>query len=631
MRSTVALVVALPLVVALGSRSLHEDLPDIGQHDNEVAAGALRDGEVRLSLEIRRGLFRPNGPDRPGTPMMAFAEPGGPLRIPGPLIRVPLGTRVRVSVRNASDSTVVVRGLSDALTADSLVLAPGASGESRFTASESGNRFYYGAFPGRTVRDRRVEDGHLSGAIVVDAPGARTHAERVILISGSFHSRDSLGVLNNDRESYGVNGRPWPRTQRLTGAVGDSIRFRVINASRDVHPMHLHGAYFRVDARGGAGRDSILSPEDRRMVVTEVMPGGSTMTFVWSPDRPGTWMLHCHLTFHVTPNPGFGVDSLPQSQVNEHQVHGHPGDDPNEHVVQGMGGIMMAIEVPVPRGWSLPTVSRRVVRFVVPRDSVANARTPYFAPSIDADGRVTTPPSGRAGPGATLFLRQGEPTTVRVLNESAEHLAIHWHGMELESLYDGVVGLGGTPDRRTRAVAPRDSFDALMTPPRAGTFIYHTHLSEVRQQAAGLYGPMIVLPRDGAWDAVHDHVFIAGTSRPNGVVLNGAKRLEPLAFVAGSTHRLRLINITIGSPGLQFHLVRADSSRAQWTRHAKDGMDLPTHQRRTGPSSQPIAMGETYDMLFTALEPGEYRLEARAGAVNVLATQPIRVVPPGRP
>ena len=266
-----------------------------------------------------------------------------------------------------------------------------------------------------------------------------------------------------------------------------------------------------------------------------------------------------------------------------------------------------------------------MVRFLVPRDSADGARVPYFTPSIEADGRLAPPPAGRTGPGATLFLRQGEPTEVRVVNGARDFLAVHWHGMEIESLYDGVVGLGGTPGQHMRPVAPNDSFAARMTPPRAGTFIYHTHFMEVRQQTSGLYGPMIVLPRDEPFDGRHDHILIAGPSR-TGVLLNGAKLLDTLVVDAGSTHRFRMINITTGSTGLQFHLIRADGTPMRWTRVAKDGMDLPAAQRREQRASQPIAMGETYDMLVEADEPGEYRLEARAAAGAVLATQPIRIV-----
>lgn len=148
-----------------------------------------------------------------------------------------------------------------------------------------------------------------------------------------------------------------------------------------------------------------------------------------------------------------------------------------------------------------------------------------------------------------LLLHQGEPTTVRVTNHSMEHTAIYWHGMELDNAYDGVLGVAGMPGQPTRAIAPGASFDALMTPPPAGTFIYHTHLMELRQAESGLYGALIVLPPGAARNAAYDHVFILGTLHNKGVVLNGAKVAPELEFDADRVHRLRLINITTGAPG----------------------------------------------------------------------------------
>ena len=43
-------------------------------------------------------------------------------------------------------------------------------------------------------------------------------------------------------------------------------------------------------------------------------------------------------------------------------------------------------------------------------------------------------------------------------------------------------------------IAPGASFVAQMTPPRAGTFIYHTHIDDIKQLSSGLYGALIVLP-----------------------------------------------------------------------------------------------------------------------------------------
>ena len=46
----------------------------------------------------------------------------------------------------------------------------------------------------------------------------------------------------------------------------------------------------------------------------------------------------------------------------------------------------------------------------------------------------------------------------------------------------------GRPADLRRAIAPGGSFEARFTPPRSGTFIYHTHLDDMRQQQGGTLG-----------------------------------------------------------------------------------------------------------------------------------------------
>ena len=52
-------------------------------------------------------------------------------------------------------------------------------------------------------------------------------------------------------------------------------------------------------------------------------------------------------------------------------------------------------------------------------------------------------------------------------------------------------------------------FEARFTPPRAGTFMYHTHMNEVEQVEAGLSGPLIVLEPGQVFDPARDHVVMA--------------------------------------------------------------------------------------------------------------------------
>ena len=65
------------------------------------------------------------------------------------------------------------------------------------------------------------------------------------------------------------------------------MRWHWLNASVQVHPMHMHGSYFRVDAMGDGERDTVLSAARRKLVVTQLMPVGGTMTTYWHSSNPG--------------------------------------------------------------------------------------------------------------------------------------------------------------------------------------------------------------------------------------------------------------------------------------------------------------------------------------------------------
>ena len=99
---------------ALGPQSVTphppETLPKIEWNDNREPAGTLRDGVLELRLEIVEGRWHLLGEDQPAGSVLAFREPGKPPSIPGPLIRVPAGTDVRVTVTNPLDTALVLHG-----------------------------------------------------------------------------------------------------------------------------------------------------------------------------------------------------------------------------------------------------------------------------------------------------------------------------------------------------------------------------------------------------------------------------------------------------------------------------------------------------------------------------------------
>ena len=204
------------------------------------------------------------------------------------------------------------------------------------------------------------------------------------------------------------------------------------------------------------------------------------------------------------------------------------------------------------------------------------------------------------------MLTRNQPVAIHITNQLDEATSVHWHGIELESYYDGVPGWGGDGPRVTPMIAPGKSFDALFAPPRAGTFMYHTHMNDLFQLSSGLYGALIVLPEGTTFDPESDKVLVLsrnGKRKDGELLLNGSTAPAPLALRAGVRYRLRFIDI-LANNSIVINAVQ-DGKPVEWTPIAKDGADLASVQSIATPASFTIAPGETYDFTFTPEKSGE--------------------------
>ncbi len=587
------------LALLLGARGPGERLRVVVANDNRVPAGRLRGDTLAIRLVVGRATWRPEAPNGPAIEIAAFSEEGKAPRVPGPLIRVRTGTTIVATVRNAlTDSTISVHGLAThpAAAADSIALRPGESRTVRFRAGAPGT-YLYAAMLGRRHFDVDDEADAASGALVVDSAGGSA-PDRILMLNIWGKTIDS----STYRNALAINGRSWPWDERMQMTVGDTVRWRVINATVRNHPMHLHGFFFDVTARGNQLADTTYAAGARRSVVTEGMLPYTTMDMAFVPDRPGNWLFHCHIGFHVVPDTR--LDPPGPSD------HDRMSDDPAVH----MAGLVVGLVVkPRPHAVAPDRRGARELRLFVdegvPRGRAARALSFVLQ-------RGDRPPAADSlePPSSVLVLTRGEPTDIHVINRLNESAAIHWHGIELESYSDGVPGWSGAGSAVAHMIPPRDSFVAHLTLPRAGTFMYHTHLNDFEQLTSGLYGGIIVLEPGQTYDPARDHLFVAGWDGPGGAirtrpptVVNGEARPAPLTLAAGVPHRLRFVNIGVAGR-FAFSLFQ-DSTLATWRRLAKDGGDLPASQATRGPARQLLEVGETFDAEFIGA-PGEYRLVA---------------------
>jgi FtsP/CotA-like multicopper oxidase with cupredoxin domain len=74
---------------------------------------------------------------------------------------------------------------------------------------------------------------------------------------------------------------------------GENVLLRMINGTDFIHPMHLHGHFFRVLAING------VKTAHREWRDTVIMGPRQTVDVAFVADNPGEWMYHCHILDHA--------------------------------------------------------------------------------------------------------------------------------------------------------------------------------------------------------------------------------------------------------------------------------------------------------------------------------------------
>ena len=613
----IAVAVHPQLVASLPRLPLPKPAPGVQRavpNDNRSAAGSLSGNVLTVALDVVQSAWRPEGESDPEVPILAFTERGQAPRVPGPMLRVTQGTEIRLTVRNLADTALMIAGLRPRLSAatDTIQLAAGATRELRYRLDTPGTYFYWGSFLGTTMPDRLWKDSQLNGAIIVDPRGG-SPPDRVLVISEWFHPYDD----NRPFEVVSViNGKAFPHTERLTMDQGDSTRFRVLNAIPLWHPMHLHGFYYRVESRGMWNEDTPIARAMQPLLNTDLLRPGGTMTLAFEATTPGNWLFHCHFSFHMDETVTLAGGPGDSASAAAHPTFGHATGPARRNSTHGMHGLVMGLHVNPRPGYveAQATNARDIRLFVQKKPNALLTGAPAYGFTVQT-GTAEPARDSVVVPGPILELERGKPVRITVLNRLEEPTGVHWHGLEIESFPDGVANWSGLRDRIMPPIAPNDSFVAEFTPPRAGTFPYHSHLNERHQINSGMYGAIIVTDRPR--DPVRDHLIVAGGGGPELMakvespfaLVNGRRFPTPLRLTAGETHRLRLVSI---HPDWRISLtLRNDSSVARWRAVAKDGADLPSAQATMRAAHLEMGPGETADFEFQPLTPGTWRLEVK--------------------
>jgi CopA family copper-resistance protein len=87
-----------------------------------------------------------------------------------------------------------------------------------------------------------------------------------------------------------------------------------------------------------------------------------------------------------------------------------------------------------------------------------------------------------------IRLKEGQTVRLSVRNTLAEETSIHWHGLLIPFQMDGVPGVSFP------GIKPGETFVYEFKVKQSGTYWYHSHSG--LQEAEGLYGPMVIDPKD---------------------------------------------------------------------------------------------------------------------------------------
>jgi FtsP/CotA-like multicopper oxidase with cupredoxin domain len=246
----------------------------------------------------------------PGPVVGAYAYNG---QVPGPLIRVTQGDRVRVILTNHLPESTSIHWhgliLPNAMDGVPPLTQKAVPRDGTFTyefeARQAGTFFYHSH-----VNADRQEALGLYGALVID-PKKRANeydveatielGEWTVRKGQTYPAMPMEGLLPN---FFTINGKSYPSTETINMKLGERLLVRFIGTSSGfVHPMHIHGGPFRIVATDGTPIPTSAQMEKDTL---QVAPG-ERYDVIWQARLKGHWLLHCHINHHIT-NDGSEVD-----------------------------------------------------------------------------------------------------------------------------------------------------------------------------------------------------------------------------------------------------------------------------------------------------------------------------------
>ena len=204
--------------------------------------------------------------------------------VPGPVIRVHEGDKLKLVVRNDLPEMTGVHWHGMELPNDQdgvpgmtqNPIEPHTTFTYQWTALVAGTHWYHSHMGGNQI------GSGLYGALEV-----------VPRVGDIVSDRDYRLIIGDGRLGLTLNGHSFPATRPLKAKVGERVRIRLIGTGPElIHPIHIHGQPFEVVAQDGMNLPAPVRMDTLTVAV------GQTYDIVVVPRRPGKWLVHCHIFSH---------------------------------------------------------------------------------------------------------------------------------------------------------------------------------------------------------------------------------------------------------------------------------------------------------------------------------------------
>ena len=228
--------------------------------------------------------------------------------VPGPMIKVALGDKVRVVLHNETPlgTDIHWHGIHTPNAQDGVspytqeVVSTGDSHTYEFVADQPAIGMYHAHLHGQTS----VVNGMFASFIVGDNPLPYGRTISGVTIPADLVPAVEMPMVVNDAGVIGLtlNGKSFPATAPVVVNQGDWVAVNYYNEGLMAHPMHLHAFPQLVYAKDGIPLDEPYFAD-----TINIAPGERYSVLFHATD-PGTWVWHCHILTHVESEEGmFGM------------------------------------------------------------------------------------------------------------------------------------------------------------------------------------------------------------------------------------------------------------------------------------------------------------------------------------